>query len=129
MDTKSLKSPLTEFNQNPDMQLFKKIFQKQRVGHQQQFNIPDAALFVENEPPEQKDRDEAPSGVAAFLNENHFSAGLSAGYNMHCHDGLLFHLIQLRTRFRQYTDYLIVDLSNQISEKEMIPRRASARRR
>jgi hypothetical protein len=102
------------------MKLFKKIFQKKIDAQQEIGKIPDATLFLESEPPEEKNGHELPSEVTAFLNENHFSAGLSAGYQLHCHDGLLFHLIDMRTRFRRCADYQIVDLQNQIFDKEMI---------
>lgn len=102
------------------MKLFKNIFGK-RAGQQELLiPAPSQKLFVETEPPTVGSENKQEKAIAIFLDENHFAAGLYAGYHLHCHDGLKIHLGQLRARFREAVDALTGGLEKLVIEKEMI---------
>jgi hypothetical protein len=103
------------------MRLFKNLFQKKDGQQQPETVIPTQELFIDNEAPRSFETEKKlGSPIFTFLDENHFSAGLFAGYHLHCHDGLKSHLSQLRARFREAVDSLIGSLENQLTEKEMM---------
>lgn len=102
------------------MSLFNNIFGK-KTSPQEQFQpVPSQSLFIETEAPVPVSEKKREDAITLFLEENHFAAGLYAGYNLHCHDGLKIHLGQLRARFREAVDSLTGSLEKLVIEKEMI---------
>lgn len=109
------------------MHLLKKIFGSAKSNQSNMNQVtntpgfPEKNLFIDSTPPQGKDaKSNTDNAVRHFLNQDHHSAGLIAGYNMHCHDGLILHLKGLRSCFREAIDSFLAGIKKEISEKEIL---------
>src|SRR4051812_41544493 len=84
-------------------------------------SIPGEDLFIDPKAPAEEQKTvKKESMIRKFLNGNHYLAGLSAGYELHTHDGLPMHLKELRAKFREAVDSVLAELQQELNTKQIL---------